>query len=292
VRPFAYFAPATLDEALETFRREGEGGRPLGGGTDLVVQLKEGGHKFPYPRYLVSVRRLPELRITEWRDGEGLLLGAAVTMAEVCRHPLVQEKYSVLVDGASLVGSWQTMNMATVGGNVCNAAPSADTASPLLVLGAKAHIVGLGGERVVPLEEFFLGPGRTVLSHGDILVELLIPPPPPRCGAAYARHTPRARMDIAVVGVAALLSMDEAGRVAEARIALAAVAPTPIRARRAEAALVGRLPTDEVLEEAARLAREECSPISDVRGSAAFRRYLVGAMTKRMLQEALARAGG
>ncbi len=292
MKPFSHFLPATLEEALDIFRREGEGGRPIAGGTDLVVQMKEGGLKFPYPRYLVSVRRLPQLRALQWSEGQGLRLGAAVTMAEICEHPLVRERYRVLAEGAGVVGSWQTMNMATVGGNLCNAAPSADTAPPLLVLEAQARIVGLGGERVVPLEEFFLGPGQTVLGHGDILVELLLPPPPPRCGAAYERHTPRGRMDIAVVGVAALLSLDGAGRVATARIALGAVAPTPIRARRAEAALLGRPPDAEALQEAARMAREEASPISDVRGSAAFRRHLVEVMTRRVLARALARAKG
>jgi len=192
-----------------------------------------------------------------------------------------------------VVGSRQTANMATVGGNLCNAAPSADTAPPLLVLGAKARILGPRGERLLPLEEFFLGPGRTVLEHGEVLVEVLLPPPLPRSASAYRRHTPRQCMDIAVVGVAAFLALDEAGeKIAEARIALGAVAPTPIRAHRAEALLVGRPASPEVLGEAALMAREEASPISDVRGSAQFRRYLVGVMTEAVLEEALSRARG
>jgi len=291
MRPFAHFAPGSLDEAVEIFRREGEGGRPLAGGTDLVVQLKEGGHKFPYPRYLVSLRRLPELRALEWRDGQGLLLGAGLTMAEVARAEAVRGRYSALADGAGLVGSLQTMNMATVGGNVCNAAPSADTAPPLLALEASARIVGPEGERLVPLEEFWLGPGQTALRHGEVLVEFLLPPPMPRSASIYRRHTPRQQMDIAVVGVAVAVALDEAGRtLRKVRIALGAVAPTPMRARRAEAALGGQAPTDEAIARAAALAREEARPISDLRGSAAFRRHLVGVMTERLLREAIERA--
>ncbi len=288
MRPFAYFSPGSLDEALETFRREGEGGRPLAGGTDLVVQLKEGGHKFPYPRYLVGIRRLPELKVLEWRDGEGLRLGAGLTMAEVAESPLVQQRYPVLVDGAGIVGSLQTMNLATVGGNVCNAAPSADTAPPLLVLEAMARIVGPEGERLVPLEEFWLGPGQTVLRHGELLVEFLLPPPTPRAAGLYRRHTPRRQMDIAVVGVAVAVEMDDSdGTLRKVRIALGAVAPTPIRARQAEAALEGQAPTPEAIARAAALAQAEARPISDVRGSAAFRRQLVGVMTERLLRQAV-----
>lgn len=291
MRPFAHFSPKSLDEALDTFRREGEGGRPIAGGTDLVVQLKEGGHKFPYPRYLVSLRRLPELKVLEWREGEGLRLGAGLTMSEVVESALVRERYPALVDGAGIVGSLQTMNMATIGGNACNAAPSADTAPPLLALEARARIVGPEGERVLPVEQFWLGPGRTVLRPGELLVEFLLPPPAPRSAAVYRRHTPRKQMDIAVVGVAVAVELDGDGRALKrARIALGAVAPTPIRARRAEAALEGQAPTPEAIARAAALAREEATPISDVRGSAAFRRHLVEVVTERLLHEAIERA--
>ncbi len=291
MRPFAYFAPRSLDEALETFRREGEGGRPIAGGTDLVVQLKEGGHKFPYPRYLVSLRRLPELRALEWRDGQGLRLGAGLTMAELAEAEVVRQRYAALAEGAGLVGSRQTMNMATVGGNVCNAAPSADTAPPLLALGASARIAGPQGERLVPIEEFWLGPGQTVLGQGELLLEFLLPPPAPRSASVYRRHTPRKQMDIAVVGVAVAVELDDDGRTLKrVRIALGAVAPTPVRARRAEAALEGQAPTLEAMARAAALAREEARPISDVRGSAAFRRHLVEVMTARLLREAIERA--
>ncbi|GBD12350.1 Carbon monoxide dehydrogenase medium chain [bacterium HR24] len=291
MRPFAHFAPRSLDEALDIFRREGEGGRPLAGGTDLVVQLKEGGHKFPYPRYLVSLRRLPELRALGWHEEQGLRLGAGLTMAEVASNDWVRQRYPALADGAGLVGSRQTMNMATVGGNVCNAAPSADTAPPLLALEAQARIVGPQGERLLPLEEFWLGPGETVLRHGELLTEFLLPPPLPRSASLYRRHTPRQQMDIAVVGVAVAVALDDGGRtLKKVRIALGAVAPTPIRARRAEAALEGQAPSPEAIARAAAIAQEEARPISDVRGSAALRRHLVGVMTERLLREAIERA--
>jgi CO/xanthine dehydrogenase FAD-binding subunit len=151
--------------------------------------------------------------------------------------------------------------------------------------------VGPQGERLLPLEEFWLGPGQTALGHGELLVEFLLPPPPPGSASLYRRHTPRQQMDIAVVGVAVAVAMDDGGRtLKKVRIALGAVAPTPIRARRAEAALEGQEPSPEAIARAAAIAREEARPISDLRGSAAFRRHLVGVMTERLLREAIERA--
>lgn len=290
MRRFHYFAPQTLQEAIDIFRRQGDGGRPLAGGTDLVVQLKEGGAKFPLPSYLVSLRRIPELRGIHFDESRGLRIGAGVTMAELAASPIVRERYPALAEGAGIVGSIQTMNMATVGGNVCNAAPSADTAPPLLACEAQARIAGPGGERTLPLEEFFRGPGQTALAPGELLVELALPPPAPRTGGVYRRHTPRRQMDIAVVGVAALLTLDEGDTVRRARIALGAVAPTPLRARQAEALLEGQRASDELFARAAEAAAGEARPISDVRGSAEFRRHLVRVMTERCLREAAARA--
>jgi carbon-monoxide dehydrogenase medium subunit len=197
----------------------------------------------------------------------------------------------VLVDGASIVGSVQTRNMATLGGNVCNAAPSADTAPPLLVLGAPVDIAGPSGRRQVPLERFFAGPGQTVLARDEVLLGFVIPTPAPRTGGRYERHTPRAEMDIAVVGVAALVTLEpDRDLIREVRIALGAVAPTPVRVPDAEASLAGQPPSDEAFERAAELAMLAARPISDVRGSAAFRRHLVRVMTARCLRQAVERA--
>ncbi len=286
-----YYAPQSLPEALALFKERGAGGRALGGGTDLVVQVHEGG-KIPAPAYLVSLRRLPELRGIEFTEKDGLRIGASTTMAELADSPLVRERYRLLADGAGIVGSLQTMNMATVGGNVCNGAPSADTAPPLLASEAVAVIAGPNGERELPMEEFWLGPNQTALAPGEILKELRLPPPPPNSGGVYVRRTPRKQMDIAVVGVAVLLTLGKDGRIERARIALGAVAPTPIRARNAEAALEGNTAGEELFASAAEAAASQATPISDQRGSAEFRRHLVRVTAKRCLAEAAARAKG
>jgi carbon-monoxide dehydrogenase medium subunit len=288
VKAFEYFAPSTVDEAV-TILKEHAGYRPLGGGTDLVVQMKESATKFAYPSGIVNLRDISELRGVEFNESEGLRIGAGATMSDVVESAAVRERYHALADGAGVVGSLQTMNMATIGGNLCNAAPSADTAPALLVYEAQAAIVGPSGRRQVPITEFFLGPGRTVLAPDELLAELHLPVPAPNTGAAYQRHTPRKQMDIAVVGVAALLTLS-GDTISDARIALGAVAPTPVRAPGAEAALKGQPPGNETFARAAETAAGECSPIQDVRGSPEFRRYLVRVMTERMLQLAAARA--
>src|SRR3990170_4218263 len=229
MRRFEYFAPQSLAEAIALFGEKGEGGRALAGGTDLVPQIKEGG-KIPMPSYVVSLRRLPELRGIDFSESNGLRVGAGVTMAELAESPAVRERYRALADGAGVVGSVQTMNMATVGGNVCNAAPSADTAPALLAYEALAVIAGRDGERELPLAEFWRGPNATALQ---------LPPPPPDTGGVYVRRTPRKQMDIAVIGVAVLLTL-EGDRIQRARLALGAVAPTPIRAPDTEAMLEGQ----------------------------------------------------
>ncbi len=289
MRNFEYSAPSTLQEAIDLLR-DPAGARALAGGTDLVVQMKEGATRFPLPSRLVSLHRIPDLKGIEFSEADGLRIGAGVTMAEIAASDVIRERFSAVADGASVVGSLQTMNMATLGGNLCNAAPSADTAPALLALEAQVVIVGPDGRRTLPLEEFFQGPGHTALAAGELLAEVRVPGPPPNTGSTYRRHTPRKRMDIAVVGVAAALTLED-GRIAHARVALGAVAPTPVRARQAEAALAGQPVSDEVLARAAEAAASEAQPISDIRGSAQFRRHLVRVMTERMLKEAAARAG-
>ncbi|MEX0801549.1 MAG: xanthine dehydrogenase family protein subunit M [Dehalococcoidia bacterium] len=287
LRRFDYFAPHSLSEALAAFRDNGEGGRALAGGTDIVVQMKEGGARFPMPPYLVSLRHVPELRGIEVNGG--LRLGAMATMTDIATSEPVRSRYRALADGAGIVGSIQTMNMATVGGNACNAAPSADTAAPLLVYEATAIIAGPKGERELPIDEFWQGPGRTALQPGELLTELRLPQPPKNTGGVYVRHTPRKQMDIAVVGVAVALTLD-GDRIERARIGLAAVAPTPIRAPGAEATLEGNAASDSLFAEAAEMAASEATPISDVRGSAEFRRHMLRVTVERCLREATVRA--
>ena len=289
LKTFEYFAPESLPEALSLLQERGEAGRALAGGTDLVVQVKEGG-KIPTPSCLVSLRRLPELRGINYSERDGLRIGATVTMAEAAESAPVRERYRALADGAEIIGSIQTMNMATIGGNVCNAAPSADTAPPLLTYEAVAVVAGPKGERDVPIEEFWLGPNQTALQQGELLRELRLPAPPANTGGVYVRQTPRKQMDIAVVGVAVLLTLGQGDRIKRVRIALGAVAPTPIRARKAEAALEGKEASEALFAEAAKTATSEASPIGDIRGSAEFRRHLVQVTTERCLQEAAQRA--
>jgi len=289
LRAFEYHAPTSLNEAISLLREHGESARALAGGTDLVVQMKENATKFAPPSHIVSLLRVPELGGIEFSESDGLRIGAGATMTEVAESPLIRERYSAVAEGAALVGSYQTMNMATVGGNLCNAAPSADIAPPLLTFEVEAVIAGPSGRRSVPLMEFFTGPGRTVLAADELLAEVRVPVPPAGTGSAYVRHTPRKQMDIAVVGVAALLTL--AGeRIERARVALGAVAPTPLRAPQAEALLEGQAASNELFARAAEAATAECSPITDVRGSAEFRQHIVRVMTERTLREAAKRA--
>ncbi|MGB6838486.1 MAG: xanthine dehydrogenase family protein subunit M [Dehalococcoidia bacterium] len=288
MRRFDYYAPGSLSEALSILQERGDGGKLLAGGTDLLVQMREAGL---HPSYVVSLRRLPELRGIEFDEGTGLRIGACADMAAIEAHPSVRQRYRALFEGASLIGSVQTRNMATIGGNICNAAPSADSAPPLTVLGAGAEVAGPGGRREMALEDLFTGPGTTALGPNDILMALRLPVPPPHTGSVYQRHTPRQEMDIAVVGVGVALTFQPDGEAIQgARIGLGAVAPTPIRAREAEDALTGQRPSEELFARAAELAVAASRPISDVRGSAAFRRELVRVMTRRCLGIALERA--
>ena len=285
---FEYFAPQSLDEAVTLLKEHGDGVKLLAGGTDLLVQMKEAGL---HPSAVVSLHALPELRRIEFDEAQGLRVGAGVDMATIESFPAVRERYTALADGAGVVGSVQTRNMATLGGNIANAAPSADAAPPLVVLDAVAEIVGPEGSRQVPVSELFVGPGRTVLAPDEVLMGFSLPTPPSRTGSVYRRHTPRKMMDIAAVGVGVRLTLaPDVDTIREARICLGAVAPTIISASEAEESLAGQAPSDEAFAWAAELAQAASRPISDVRGSAEFRRYLVGVMTKRCLGIALERA--
>ena len=285
MRPFVFYAPATLPEALTLLQEQGQGGRLLAGGTDLLVQMKE---RDLAPRYVVSLRNLRELRTITEADA-GLTIGARVSMREVELDPRVIANYPALAEAAGVVGSIQVRNLATLGGNLCNAAPSADTAPALIVLAATAIIAGNDSTRELPLEELFQGPGRSALQPGEILVAIRCPAPAARSGSAYLRHTPRAELDIAVVGAAAALRLD-GDTISEARVALGAVAPVPLRLPGVEAALRGQPATPATLAAAAAAAAGEVRPISDQRGSEQFRRTLSAVLTRRVLERALAAA--
>ena len=281
---FDYLAPKNLKEAFEMMSDHPEA-IPLAGGTDLLVQMKEGHRSV---RALLSLKRIPEVH--QFAQNGRLTFGSAVTVGQIAANQQIQLDYTALARGAGLIGSVQIRNMATVGGNLCNAAPSADTAPPLLVLGAQAVIASAQGERTIPLEAFFLGPGQTALQAGELLKEIVVPKPSALSGSFYVRHTPRARMDIAVVGVAAAVTLDKDGKIADGRLALGAVAPVPMRATQAEALLRGQVGTDDLLHEAGATAAREAQPIDDLRASAEYRRHLVNVLTQRALHGALAGA--
>lgn len=284
---FEYFAPRTVREAVEVLSAH-PNAKLLAGGTDLLVQMKERART---PDTLVDVRRIPGADELRYDGKTGLNIGAAVTMRQVELMPAAQLHYAGLAEGARVVGSFQIRNLATIVGNICNAAPSADAAPGLIVHGAEVKIAGPRGRRTMLVENFMTGPGRTTLRDGEFVVELNVPVPSARTGSAYMRHTPRGAMDIAMVGVGAAVTLAPRTLACQdARIVLGAVAPTPLRAREAERLLKGQRLTDERIAKAADKAAEEARPISDVRGSADFRREMVRVLTARMVAAAFENA--
>jgi carbon-monoxide dehydrogenase medium subunit len=282
--PFDFYQPASLTEASRLIKEHGPGGRFLAGGTDLVIAIKEKGL---LPKYIVDLKRVPGLTgIRENGDGS-ITLGALTTMYEIETSPVIKSKYPFLAQSAAEVGSIQIRNRATVGGNMANATPSADVAPALIALDATAKIAGVGGGKTVALAEFFTGPGQTVMSSEEILTEITIPKTDARLVGEYIKFSPREMMDLAYVGVAVAYNLNKPDKRCErVRIVLGAVAPTPIRAKRAEAKLEGNVLTEALAEQAGTIAAEEAKPISDVRSSADYRRAMVGAMTKRALLNA------
>lgn len=287
MRRFEYAEPATLPEAIALMSRL-EGAKSLfAGGTDLLVEIREQLRK---PAHLIDLKKIAGLDHLDFDAEGGLRCGSLVTVRRLETSPIVRQHYRGLMCAARELGSIQVRNRATLGGNVCRASPSADTLPPLVADGASAVLQGASGQRIVALEEFFTGPGRTLLQSDEVLVEFRIPAPPPATGKSYLKHGRRKAMELATVGVAVTLSLDAEGRVSHARIVLGAVAPTPIRALRAEALLLGEKPADSVIAAAAQAALEESRPITDVRASADYRRQMVGVLTQRALVEAIKEA--
>jgi len=277
MREFDFLTPRSVDEAIAFMSdREGEV-HILAGGTDLLLRMREGTIT---PRAVMSLKKLSDFRTIEHSNDSGLRLGAMVTLRQVVRSTQIRERYPSLADAALLMASEQIRSLATVGGNLCNAAPSADMAPPLIALDAMVRLIGPEGERRLPLEEFFLGPGSTALDAGEMLAEIEVPPTERK--TRYMRLAPRAHMDIAVVGVAAGIQLNNS-KVRAARIVLGAVAPVPLRVHPAEEALIGEALTEAAIEAASTIAAEECSPISDLRGSDWYRRRMVGVLVNRAL---------
>ena len=262
--------------------------RVLAGGTDLLVQFKAGVRQ---PSAFVDVKRIPEL-IAITIDDDGLRLGAATAAADIGEHAEVQRLWPGLAEAVRLIGSMQIQGRGSVGGNLCNASPAADTTCALIVNRAQCVIARPGGERTVPVERFSLAPGRTVLERGELLVAIRVPRPAPRTSDAYLRLIPRSEMDIAIAGAAVSITLDAGGVCTDARVAIGAVAPTALVVPDAAKALVGSTLDDGALKRAADASSAAARPIDDKRGTTAYRRTIAGVLTKRAAAIAAQRANG
>ncbi len=284
---FEYEAPTSLAGAVEILARNNGSSRPLAGGTDLIDHVRTGRVTTDL---LLDVKKIPELNVLEV-TGDGLRLGAAVPCYRIYENEQIRSEYSALTDATRIIGGIQIQSRASVGGNLCNSGPAADSIPALIALNATCVITGPGGTREVPVAEFCTGPGTNVLQSGELLVELKLPARPEHSGSHYRRFIPRNEMDIAVVGVGASVVLDESGEnFVSARIALAAVAPTPLFAEEAGQLLAGQPVSDKTFAKAAEAAQSIARPIDDMRGTREFRLHLTGVLTQRVLEAAVARA--
>jgi aerobic carbon-monoxide dehydrogenase medium subunit len=286
---FEYVEARTLPDAIGALSQD-EGTRIVAGATDFLVRWRQGVWK---PRAVLSIQRIPGLDQINYSPATGLSLGSLVTIRTLEIHPLIQQHYPAMSQAAATFAGVQIRNLATVGGNVCNASPAGDTLPALIAYGTECRLMGPEGERVVPLENFIQGPGRTVLRPAELLVELHLPPQPPHSGALYIKHSPRSSMDISAVGVASVVTLEgRDGVCRDIRIALGAVAPTPIRATSAEALLRGQRLDAMAIQRAARAAMDDARPIDDIRGTARHRRAIVESLAGRTLRSAVQMAQG
>lgn len=279
---FDYFAPSTLEEAIELLQSWGPDARVMAGGTDLLMKMRHGVLK---PKAVVSLKGIKGLDAITCDKWEGLTIGAMALLSEVAHHPGVLDLYPTIAQAARGTANVQVRNMGTVVGNLCNASPAADNAPTLLAMGAEVHIRGPYGERKLPLDQFFKGPGITALEPSEIVTAVYVPPPPPHSGTAYMSLSARGKMDCTAVGGAAMVIME--GNICEdVRLFIGACGPTPLRALKAEGFVRGREMTEQILAEAGVRASEESRPISDVRASAEYRVEMVAVLTRRILREA------
>ncbi|HJT31612.1 MAG TPA: xanthine dehydrogenase family protein subunit M [Pirellulales bacterium] len=290
MKDFEYAAAASVDEAVGLLADRGPRARILAGGTDILVQLREGLREADL---VVDIKKIPELMELSFHPEKGLRLGAGVPCYQIYGDQAVAAAYPALADSARIIGGWQIQSRASVGGNLCNSSPAGDSIPSLIALDAVCQIAGPAGRRSLPVGQFCTAPGKNALTRGEFLVSLEFPPPAVYSGSRYLRFIPRNEMDIAVVGVGAWLRRSATGeRIESARLAVAAVAPTPLAATEAAAWLVGKPATAENFAEAGRLARNIAKPISDMRGPAEYRVHLVGVLVERALADAARRAKG
>ena len=287
---FDYFEPSTVEEAADILGRYKEHAAVLAGGTDLLVRMKQ---KRIDPKYLVDIKRIAKLKGIE-QNRDLIRIGATATMLEIQTNEFVKERLPALHEAIASVGSVQIRNMGTLGGNLCRASPSGDCLPPLLVLGARVNLVDCAGTRVLPLDQFFKGPGKTAIKPSEILMEIHVPIPPRGTGMSFLKIR-RAGMDLAKINAAALLTLED-NAVQSCGIALGSVAPTPIRAKKAEASLIGKKATDERLAEAAAIASEEVRPYAEShrhrRSTAQYRIEVSRVLVRRTLELARDRIAG
>lgn len=285
---FNYQSVSDIENAIALLSNEEQRVKILSGGTDLLVQLREGNQQADL---LVDVKNIPELTEVTYDPLQGLRIGAATSCYQICHNTQVLARYPGLVDAVSLIGGVQIQNRASIGGNLCNASPAADAIPALIVHEAVCLITGPHGKRTVPVDRFCTAPGKTVLQPGELLVAIHIPPPKPHFGAHYQRFIPRNEMDIAVVGAGAAVTLDEDGNHFRiVRLALAAVAPTPLFVPAVGEFLAGEKVSTEAIQEAASIAQSAARPISDLRGTSEQRRRLSGVLARRTLEKAVERA--
>lgn len=285
---FDYATPQSVADAVVLLNEHGENALVLAGGTDLIVQLRENRRR---AEVVVDIKGISEANELSYDVSTGLTIGAAVPCYRIYGDAAIAAAYPGLMDATSLVGGTGIQGRASLGGNLCNGSPAGDTIPPMIVLGGTARIAGPDGTREVTVEDFCTAPGRTVLANGEFLISLHFPTPEPHSGAYYLRFIPRNEMDIAVVGVGvSVVLSDDHSRFVSARIALAAVAPTPLFVREAGDALAGQAVSDESIQKASEIAQAAARPISDMRGTAEYRTHLTGVLTRRVLNGAVQRA--
>lgn len=284
---FEVMEPQSVAEAASLLRQGGEEAKILAGGTALLIVLRQRVYS---PKYLVNIKTIPGLSYIEQANGSGLRIGGLTTHRDIEQSPLVWQKFPVLAEGVSKVASVQVRNLGTIGGNLAYAEPTTDPSPILMALGAKVKIQGVNGERVLPVEDLFSNYLETTLSSDEIITEIQIPNSAPRTGGAYLKYVTRTAMDKAFLGVAAVLTLDADGACREAKIALGAAGPTPLRMKAAEGVITGNRLSDSVVEEAARAAAQEISPIGDVRGSEEYKREMARVFVKRAIRQAAERA--
>jgi carbon-monoxide dehydrogenase medium subunit len=290
LEPFDFVSPSSIEEAVKTLASSGDQARILAGGTDMLVQMRAGRRTAPL---VVDIKGIPELNVVSYDSTKGLTLGAAVPCYKIYEDETLAKAYPGLIDSASLIGGIQIQGRASVGGNICNAAPSGDAIPAVIALGGICNIAGPKGTRELPAEEFCTAPGRNALENGEILVSISFPAPQANSGANYLRFIPRNEMDIAVAGVGSSVQLDSSGQnFVSARISLASVAPTPVFAKEAGDSLAGKAVSEEAIQQASELAMAAAKPISDMRGTIRQRTHLIGVLTRRTVNNAIERARG